>query len=144
MKQSTYKWEIFDDILIGFATPGRIPPEVWDAFIHDLKTKPITKHLSASFGTVELNSLRRKQISDVFNSRRMIVAIVTDESLVRGLITAVGWFGVNVKGFAWAELRDAIRHVGVQGERVDDAVDLLMKIKKSCFDAERLPMKKIG
>ena len=144
MKQSTYKWDIFDDILMGFATPGRIPTEVWDAFIDDLRTKPIAKYLGTSFGAVEANSIQRKQISDIFTSRKMLVAVVTDDSLVRGLITAVGWFGVNIKGFSWAELRGALRHLGVQDDRVEDAVDLLMSIKKSCFDAERVPVKRIG
>jgi hypothetical protein len=50
------------------------------------------------------------------------IAIVTDEKVVRGIVTAASWVGVDAKAYSWTELRDAIKHLGIPPESTERVV----------------------
>ena len=137
MKIAIHKWTEIDDLMIGYSTEGRIVDDVWQKFIHDLKTKPIKKYLGVSIGYLEITSLQRKQAADALKGRGVSLAVVTEEKLVRGIVTAASWLGVNVKSFAWSELRAALHHLAVPPHLEERAVEMVRNLKKSCEDERR-------
>ena len=103
---------VFGHIICTFTTAGLITDPDWDAFMRDLEKEPVTKYLGVSTGTVEVSSLKRKQGSEILKRRKISSAIVTEDRLVRGMVTAVSWLGVDMKAFSFADLPAAIRYLG--------------------------------
>lgn len=110
--KSAHKWKIVGDTIVSVTTQGPIPQDIWEEFIKDLKRKEVTRWLSAAIGYVEANSVQRKMSIDVTGPRGMVVAVVTDERLVRGMVTAASWLGVKISAFSWDEMSAAVRYLG--------------------------------
>lgn len=120
MKYATHKWVTVENLIMTFTSAGEIGQADWDGFMAALDSPNITRYLGMSRGLIGVNSLKRKQGSEILNRRKISSAIVTDERFVRGLVTAVSWLGVDMKAFSWAELRLALRHLGM--ERIEDQI----------------------
>jgi hypothetical protein len=128
MKYGNLKWTVVGDVFIAHATAGPMQESVWELFVKDLKSKPFTKCLVTSKGVVEVSSVQRKSGSEALKNRNIPSAVVTDERVVRGIVTAASWLGVNIKAFSWAELRDCLQHLRIGSEneeRVMAALDAL-------------------
>lgn len=128
MTDSTITWTMVTDVMVSFASPGLITQESYERWIKDFSTKKFSRYLVTTVGIVQLTSIQRKGVADVLRSRKIDVAVVTDEMLVRGLVTAISWMGVSIKAFPWSEMRAAARHLRVSAlleERLVEAVLLL-------------------
>jgi hypothetical protein len=132
MKQGLHKWTFVGDIAITFTTGGQLPEQSWDGFISDLKRKPVSRYLATNVGSAEVTSLQRKKFVDLSKVKPFPVAVVTDERVVRGLVTAISWLGVNVKAFAWSELHDATKHLGMDETLETNVVDAIKDLMKQC------------
>jgi hypothetical protein len=122
------QWVIVGDILVSY---GGITDDNWDEFIKDLKTPAVMKYLGVTLGAVEVSSVHRKEIFETTKSRGTKVGVVTDERVVRGIVTAASWMGVNVKAFSWEDLRKAAQYLGaedMQEQQVVDAVNRLRSV----------------
>jgi len=60
------------------------------------------------------------RIIDTARGREMPIAMVSSSSVVRGVVTAAHWFGLNMRAFTPAELHDALRYLAVAPERHAD------------------------
>jgi hypothetical protein len=112
MKTARLKWQVVDDLAISFATEGKLRDDEWAQLIQAIKTKAVTRYLNLSVGSVEVNSIQRKAMIDVLNAKKISVVVVTDDSIVRGLVTAANWLGVNVKAFSWKESEKGVVALG--------------------------------
>ncbi len=56
---------------------------------------------------------QRKSLNDVIQGKEMISAIVTDAVVVRGVVTAMGWFNRKIKAFNFQEFDSAFRYLGL-------------------------------
>lgn len=54
---------------------------------------------------------QRKSLNDVIQGKEMISAIVTDVIMVRGVVTAMGWFNKKIKAFSFQEFDSAFRYL---------------------------------
>jgi hypothetical protein len=137
MKISMHKWVELDRLMVAYSTEGQVPDDVWQSFVKDLKTRPINKYLGVSVGQFEVTSVQRKQIADALKGRGIALAIVTDERLVRGIVTAASWLGVNVKSFSWAEIHDALDHLQVSPHEHDRVIRKTQELKRACEEEAR-------
>lgn len=101
------------EVAVSFASEGQIRDADWSPFVKELSDKPVRKYVSATLSNLEVNSLQRKAIIDVLRAKNISVAVVTDDKLVIGMVTAASWFGANVKAFSWANLDAALRHLNI-------------------------------
>src|SRR4051812_2508731 len=129
MNYATHKWEVYGDTFISFTTGGPVTDAVWDDFVKDLRTKAYSTYLGTSVGIVELSSVQRKNAAEGLKSRNAKSAVVTDERLVRGLVTAVSWLGVNVKAFSWAELRESISFLKLSPDSIEAVYDRVVLMR---------------
>ena len=127
------KWIIVDDVIISCATAGPVPESVWSSYVRDLQEKRFTRHLATAVGSVELTSVQRKSASEAIKRRNVPVAVVTDDKLVRGIVTAVSWLGVNIKAFSWGEVRPALKHLQVQQGTEDRSFVGLTNLRNACL-----------
>ena len=129
MKEATFKFEVVDDLLISFQTAGPAPDGMWDEFVKQLKKPEVKKFLGTTMGAAEVNSVQRKNAANVFKVRKIPVVIVTESSLVRGLVTAVSWLGADVKAFDWVDLRKGLNYLNVGGSQQEQAVETTVRLK---------------
>jgi len=100
------------DLLISCVTGGQLTNEDVDAWVEALKAKQVKKYLAIADGALEMTSVQRKAGIDA--GKRLRVALITDDRLVRGIATAASWFGVDMKAFPHSELSLAIKNLGAQ------------------------------
>jgi hypothetical protein len=137
MKQALADWIIIDDLMISVTTAGVMPQDAWDRLIQQLKTQPIKKLLATSVGSTDVDSIKRKTGTDVVKTKNIQVATVTDDKIVRGLVTAASWLGANIKAFSWLDLRAAIKHLRVPADQEDDIYSSAMELRARVEKASR-------
>jgi hypothetical protein len=134
-KPAIYKSAVVGDVLIGCTTAGAVSDKEWEDFINDLKTKPITKYLSLALGSVEATSVQRKAAAEATKMRGIRSAIVTEDRLVRGLVTAASWLGANIEAFSWKQIPDAITYLRI-GPGLDQRVLSTANALKAACETE--------
>jgi hypothetical protein len=133
MKQATHKWIDIGDLMVSLGiNEGPIPDDVWERFVKEIIAKPIKKYLATNVGYVDVNSVQRKLISDAFKTKNITVAVVTDEKIVRGIVTAVSWLGVNIRSFSWTELEKAIDYLAVVQPQKQRTLEAIKQLRKDC------------
>lgn len=130
-ENSLSKWGTVGDLFISVTGPGVVMDQDWQQFIKELQAAPVTKYLAASLGNAESSSTQRKQAAEVMKSKGIRTAVVTNDSMTRGIVTAVSWLGANVSAFSWAEVDKALKYLDVTGLSQDRARDMLAKLRAS-------------
>ncbi|HEX2567920.1 MAG TPA: hypothetical protein VH877_00090 [Polyangia bacterium] len=125
------RWEVVEDVMVTFATPGEIDNQALTAWTKDIKTKPVTKLLGANVGAVEANSAQRKLAVDTVKGKNVPVAIVSDQALTRGIVTAASWLGANIRAFSWSELREATEFLQIRASLQGRVIDTLMRLRNA-------------
>ena len=125
------KWVVVDDVMVTFATPGEIDNQALTAWSKDIRTKPVAKLLGANVGVVEANSAQRKLAVDAVKFKNMPVAVVSDQALTRGIVTAASWLGANVKAFSWKDVRAATQFLQLQQPVQERVIEALMKLRNT-------------
>lgn len=133
MKVAKTRWHVVGDLVISFTSDGKLRDDEWSQLVQEIKTKPVTRYLVTSVGSVEVNSIQRKLMIDVLNAKKIPVAVVTDDSIVRGLVTAAHWLGVNVKAFPWKDVENAIVHLGITPPRVERVLEVTLRMKNDAL-----------
>jgi hypothetical protein len=128
-KYASHSWVIAGNVLVAFTTGGVMPDDVWNAMMVDLVTKPIIGYLGTSIGVVEVSSVQRRLGAESTKKRGLPSAIVTEETLVRGLVTAASWLGAKIKAFTWQELEQAVQYLGVPKSKEEIVISAVMKLK---------------
>ncbi len=123
------KWATFGEVLVSVTRPGIVDEDTFQVFLQDLRRDPIKKYLAASIGKPDATSLQRKQIADVLKEHNIRTATVTDDSLTRGLVTAISWLGANIKAFSWSEMKDALRYLEVEEPVASRALDTVARLR---------------
>lgn len=128
-KAANFEWVILGDLAISCTSRGDMPNERWSEYLDDLRAKRVTRVLGAAVGSLSLTSAQRKQASEIMEELHITSAGVTDESIVRGFVTALSWVGVNIKAFSWAELRQAISYLKVPSALAERAFQVAHELR---------------
>ena len=115
MKVINFRWVIINDLMIGHGTSGPVDDTVWNEYVSDLETKPITRYLGAMVGAFSVNSIQRKVAAEVAKKKKIKIGVLTDDRLVRGLVTAVAWMGTDIRAFSWNEMEAVFQFLKVSG-----------------------------
>ncbi|PRQ09476.1 hypothetical protein [Enhygromyxa salina] len=131
IKLEAKNWTVVGDLLVSFNLPGPIPSEVWTDYCDTIASPQVLKVLAASIGAVEVDSAQRQQINRALRvAPQAMAAIVTDEAIVRGLMTATAWLGrVDLEAFPWHRIADAYRHLSPTGVGEKQALDLVDEVR---------------
>ncbi|EDM81729.1 hypothetical protein PPSIR1_04663 [Plesiocystis pacifica SIR-1] len=108
MSGSNHQWDIIGKVVVARTSPGPIDDAVWMAYVKDIEDNDLEYGLALTKGALDISALQRKAVADAMNKGGLAGVVVTDERLVRGLVTAVSWLGLKVSAFSWDELDGAI------------------------------------
>jgi hypothetical protein len=137
---SNFSWVFVGETLIVFTAPGVLKDERLDLLLREVKEHPVKYGIGASIGKGEMTSLQRKKSADVFSGVRLVG--ILDDRLTRGIMTALGWLGMNIKGFEWEYARDAIVHLGIPNVDPDELLSVIYELRDSGMAAVGQPRKK--
>ena len=88
-----------------------------DRFIKEASQRPFATVLSISQGAPKANSVQRKELSNAFKGKK-IVSVFDGSALTRGVITALGWLGMNIISFSIKEMENAVVAAAPEGKGV--------------------------
>ena len=70
----------------------------------------------AGGGTTQV---QRKQMNDVLRGNEMPTAVVSDDIVIRGTVTALGWFNKKIKVFRVSALDEALEYLDIHSSRYE-------------------------
>lgn len=114
MNRAPHHWTVINDTIVSFTMPGTVSDEDWIPFVEGVKRPGVNRYLGTAIGVVEVNSVQRNLMGNALYSRKIPVAAITDEALIRGIATAMSWIGVKIKAFPWSDLNKGIEYLGVK------------------------------
>ena len=117
MSECIFKWVKDGDVMIGVNTPGKISDEVWSAFMDDFGASDYKVYIGCTLGILEVSSTQRKQSANALRDNGVSVVVITNEVLVRGVVTAVSWLGAKVRSFSWDDFDRALEHTRMTDKR---------------------------
>jgi hypothetical protein len=102
-------WTFLGPVVLAFHQEGELEPARWKAFIEDLKTHTFTHCFGGAWGAVQLTSVQRREVTEQLKG--VPSALVTNHAVARGIVTAVGWLGMTVRGFGWDKVDEAAQYL---------------------------------
>ena len=112
MKQAKLSWKVVSGVLVAHSTDGPVPDSVFQKFLETQRTGDFRAYLATTTGSSELTSVQRKASTDALAARSIIAHVITDSRLVRGIVTAASWLGLNAKAYAWEDIDKALVDIG--------------------------------
>jgi hypothetical protein len=75
-------------------------------------------------------SAQRQRLVGVVHTATIRVALLSDSAVLRGINTAIGWFlrSKSLKSFSPTRVAEAVRHLGLGPEAVQDAAEMIARI----------------
>jgi hypothetical protein len=135
MTEAIFKWVKQGDVMVAVNTAGNLGDELWARFMEDLSALDYKCHIGASMGILELSAAQRKQAATALRGNGVQVVVITDDVLVRGVVTAVSWLGANVKSFAWKDTDRAFARLGVL-DRKTSLMATIEGLREECLAEE--------
>lgn len=109
-------WRRLGDVMICVSGSGEVSDETWSRYLDSLEHESVKKYIGVTIGTTQLKSTQRKSGTETLKRRGIRPAVVTDDRLVRGIVTAASWLGLEVKAFSTTELERALEWLEVDAE----------------------------
>ena len=103
---AVFNWTFCGPVLVAFQVDGITEPDRFALFIEELTGRENVGYcLGGAWGAAKLTSRQRRQVTEILKG--VPTAVVVNHSVARGVLTAMGWLGLNVKGFAWGAVEKA-------------------------------------
>lgn len=135
MAEAIFKWVKDGDVMVNVNTAGNIGDDLWDRFTAELGAFDYKYYIGVSLGILELSAAQRKHAASALRANGVQVVIITDDVLVRGVVTAVSWLGANVKSFAVKDIDRAFARIGVLDRKIE-LVPLIERLRDECVNEE--------
>ena len=75
------------------------------------------------------NSAQRKKVNEMLDGKTTRAAVISPNSMVRGVVTALSWFNPKIKVFAPEQLDDAFRYLEIRGAEIDTVWQVIRKLQ---------------
>ena len=114
---------------------GATPPtdEEWRVYLEFCRTLigKATRNLVVTSGAGPNGQQRSKLIKEFPEFTPIPVAVVSDSSTTRGIVTALHWFGKNIRAFRSSNLTGALEYLGLPAERHAAVIEKLRTLTAS-------------
>lgn len=116
---SNVGWVRVGEVFILFGRAGKAPEERMNAVFDGLRQPGVKTAVGASVGSIRLTSVQRRELSDCI--RGMNLVTVNDHNpIARGIITALGWFGLKIKAMHWHQIHAAVEAIDPEEASAED------------------------
>jgi hypothetical protein len=114
-------WDYYDGWVFVAHAPGRMVEADFDGYLADMLPRSELKGVVVRAANGAPTPNQRAQCQHWFEQNRRRGAVLTDSMLARGGVTALRWFGLNLRAFALNDLNAALEFVGVHPLDLDKA-----------------------
>lgn len=125
-------WVRTGELLVSFFCAGPVAGPAWAELCRAIAQPQTRAVVLASIGPMELDAASRSALGEALRvAPRPSLAVVTDEALVRGTMTAMSWqWPVQVKMFAWHKLREAHAYLAPAGVEAGELLELVEQVRR--------------
>jgi hypothetical protein len=127
--RSNFCWAVSGNLLIQLALTGDVPPPRFEEYLKVLSTRDITHILSIARGSSSINSVQRKKGADIARDRNIKIAVVLDNAITRGLVTAFSWLGIPMKSYRPENLDEAIDYLAAPNINKAHVLEILAHLE---------------
>lgn len=104
-----HSWVVGEDFVICLTQEGVIPNPLWEEFLDQVREPQIKAVMGMTIGALTVSTHQRRRAVESFAGKRL--SAVLETSVARGIATAMGWLGLNIKGFGWREVSNALEYL---------------------------------
>jgi len=113
MRTMAYRFVSNDLVIMVHSAKNPTDDEI-QAYCDELRTKDVSKvRVLVLTDGGGLNASQRKMLNDVLGGRPQHCAVVSDDSMVRGIVTALSWFNRYIRVFEKAAAEEAFRYLHI-------------------------------
>ncbi len=105
-------WSVHEGVAVVVHAPGEPSDAEFDEFMADIREASV-RGLVVVAPQAKLSARQRKQMQQWFQGSKARGAVVTNSTVARGVVTAIGWFKVPIRAFAPNDLEGAFEYAGV-------------------------------
>jgi hypothetical protein len=129
---SVSDWEVLGTTMLLVYRTGKLPEPEFTRF---MKWLPQEYSQLTGMVVVPNNSIptaaQRGTIKEYQERYGIKAAVLTDSPLVRGVVTAMAWFGGALAAFAERDVLEALRYAGISGSQLPDAERTLARLRET-------------
>lgn len=120
----TFAFGSIDDVYIVVHRAVRVSPSDWARFLEDINAQPRVPALIVVAGNGRLDADQRHQVRQIHTKHKTRIGVLQDSKVARGVMTALGWFGLTIKGFAPDDIDGLLRYIARSHLRTEIAAAL--------------------
>ena len=136
MKHMSYK--VIDRLFLVVLVTAEPTDEEWTTYLEVVERHGIdrTMQLIATDGGVP-TSTQRRYLNERLAGRNVPVAVITGNTAVRSIVTAMSWFNRKIRAFPPSGFRDAIAYLQIPASRTELIEREMAKLKAELEDGRR-------
>ena len=124
---NTGAWTYFDSVAMLAVKSDAAPlDEDFEQVTSDLAAQPQLMAIVVRPRGSPPGARQRASMQELISKRSLRMAVLTDSKVLRGVCTALRWFGLPVESFCDANLEDALRFAGIRADR--------LSLARQCFE----------
>ena len=114
-------WGCADSTVFVVHAPVRPEQSHWDEFMEDVRAQQGLTGAVVMANNSRLTPLQRAEIQKWYEANKARGALVTNSRMMRGIVTAMNWFNVDMRAFSPEDLDDALGFVRLPSDSWDNA-----------------------
>ena len=118
-------WGYAESIVFVVHAPVRPEQPHWDEFMGDVRAQRGLRGVVVMANNSRLTPLQRAEIQRWYEENKARGALVTNSRMMRGVVTAMNWFNVDMRAFSPESLDDALEFVRLPVDSWDSARRIL-------------------
>ncbi|MCA9681723.1 MAG: hypothetical protein KC457_05975 [Myxococcales bacterium] len=128
-------WAYLGPVMMTCGEAGDMPVDRFDEWISDLGRHQFDYVLGSTIGPTAISGNQRRRVVEALKGKKVVVII--DNRVMRGILTALGWLGLQLRSFEWSELESAAKYLDVPGLEPQQLVDALWSLREATTGERR-------
>jgi hypothetical protein len=120
-------WGYAEKMLVVVHAPVEPATKDWNEFMEEVRTHVDIRGVMILANNSRLTPIQRAEIKGWYQEHKVRGALVTDSMMMRGIVTAMNWFGIEAKAFPSDGLDAAMEYIGVPPA---SRANVLMMVRK--------------
>ncbi|MEM7155168.1 MAG: hypothetical protein AAF799_20135 [Myxococcota bacterium] len=123
-------WAFAGDLFITAGHKGSLSDERLDEYQAAIESREFSCVLGIAIGAIGVTSVQRKRIAQLLKGKKIIV--ITDSAISRGIMTALGWLGLDIKSFNVTEFELAAEQFDLPNLPASEILKVATTLKDQC------------
>jgi len=122
-------WGYAEKVLVVVHAPVEPAAADWNEFMDEVRTHAGVRGVMIFANKSRLTPLQRAEIKGWYEEHKVRGALVTDSMMMRGIVTAMNWFGIEMRAFQPDGLDGAMEYIRVLPAGRANVLVLLRKLE---------------